>query len=160
MPCSMTQPVLHDQNDIGTLNGGEAVSDDEARAPFHHLSEGFLNLQLGARVNGGGRFVKNQHRRQTEHDARDAQQLLLSLRKLSAGFADDGVVALRKPLDEAVRVAGFGGGDNLLLRRVRLAHGDVLANRTGRKPSVLQDHADILAQILGASGGAFRVRRC
>ena len=25
-------------------------------------SEGFLNLQLGARVNGGGRFVKNQHR--------------------------------------------------------------------------------------------------
>ena len=33
-------PVLHDQNDIGTLNGGETVSDDEARAPLHHLSEG------------------------------------------------------------------------------------------------------------------------
>ena len=46
--------------------------------------EGLLNLQLGARVDGGRRLVENQHRRQAEHHAGDAQQLLLPLRELAA----------------------------------------------------------------------------
>ena len=70
------------------------------------------------------------------------------MRELAARFADDRVVAVRQTLDKAVRVAGLGGGDDFLVCRVRFAHGDVLANRSRREPRVLQNHADVFAQIV------------
>ena len=38
-----------------------------------------LNERLGAGVDRAGRLVENEHRRQAEHDTRDAKKLLLSL---------------------------------------------------------------------------------
>jgi len=43
-------------------------------------------------------------------------------------------------------MAGLGGGDDFLIRRVRLAHGDVLADGSGGEPRILQNHADVFAQ--------------
>ena len=52
---------------------------DEACASLHELIEGFLNLQLGTGIDAGGCLVENQHGRQAEHDAGDAEKLFLAL---------------------------------------------------------------------------------
>ena len=69
--------ALHDQNHVRLADGGQAMRDDEARAARHHRGERLLDLQLGARVDGAGRLVQNQHRRQRQHEPRDAEQLPL-----------------------------------------------------------------------------------
>lgn len=138
--------VLHDENAVGVADRGKAVRYDKARASLHHTGESVLNFQLGARVNGGRRLVEDQHRRQTEHNAGDAEELLLPLRKLVAVFGKQRVIALREPLDEAVGVRGLGSGDNLLVGRIGLAHNDVFADGALHKPCFLKHHSVILPQ--------------
>lgn len=60
------------------------MGDDEARAALHQTVEGLLNFDLRARVDGGRRLVEDEHRRKAEHDARNAQQLLLPLGQAAA----------------------------------------------------------------------------
>ena len=114
---------------------------DEAGAALHHPGEGVLNPQLGAGVDGGGGLVQNQHRRQAQHHAGDAQQLLLALGQHAAVLADDGVIAVGQSADEGVGVGGLRGGDHLLVGGVGLAHDDVLPDGAGLQPGVLQHHA-------------------
>ena len=80
VPCSMTFAVFHHQDpDRRIADRGETVGYDEAGASLHELIKRFLNLQFGTGVDAGGCLIKNQHRRQAEHDAGDAEKLLLSL---------------------------------------------------------------------------------
>ena len=90
-------PVAHHEDDVRVADGGEAVGDDEARSALHEAGERVLHDELGARIDGGGRFVEDQRGREREHYPRDAQKLLLPLGERSAGFAEDGIVALRQP---------------------------------------------------------------
>ena len=53
------------------------MRDDEARAALGQAIHRPLDQKLGARVDGAGRLVQNQHRRVLEHRTRDRQQLLL-----------------------------------------------------------------------------------
>ena len=53
--------VLHYQNEIGVAYGGEAVGNYERGSAFHQKSECGLDLLLGSGIDGGGRFVKDQH---------------------------------------------------------------------------------------------------
>ena len=110
------------------------------------LGKGLLDAHLGAGVDGGGSFVQDQHGRQAEHHAGDAQQLLLALADVAAVLRDDGVVAVRQSADEAVGVGGLGGSHDLVQGGVRLAVGDVLPHRTGPQPGILQHHAVAAAQ--------------
>ena len=71
-------PVLHDKDDVRLADGGQAVGDDEARSALHHSGKRRLNVHLRARVDGACGLVENEHRRQAEHDTRDAKKLLLS----------------------------------------------------------------------------------
>ena len=137
--------VLHNENNIRIHNGGKAVRDDEARAPSHHLGECALNTNFGARVNRGRCLVENEHRRQAEHNARYANKLLLPLRELLAALSDEGVVAVFQPLYEAVGVCRLCRRDNLLVGGVGLAHSDIIPNRRGRQPGVLEHHSVIFA---------------
>ena len=133
--------VLHHQNDVRLADGREAMGDNEARAALHQAVEGLLDLDLRARVDGGRRLVEDEHRRQAEHDARNAQQLLLPLGQAAAILGDRRVIALRQAANEAVRMRGLCRGDDLLVRCVRLAHDDILADGAGLEPGVLQHHA-------------------
>ena len=71
--------LIHDQNHVGCLNGRQAVCYDEAGAPGHQLFKRALDMLLGTGVDRGGGLVQNQHGRQAEHHARDAQELFLPL---------------------------------------------------------------------------------
>ena len=121
---------------------------------MRHDHDGVLVLQLvdqilhgqgGDRVEGGARFVHEQHLRVHGHGARDAQTLLLA-----AGQADARIVqtildlvpqvgATQGPLDQIIRV---GLGD---LAVVELHTGQhVLADGHGReRVRTLEHHADV-----------------
>ena len=83
---------------------------------------------------------------QAQHDPGDAQQLLLPLGEIAAGFTDHRLVALGKALDAAVGVGLFGGGHDLPVGGVGLAQCDILTNGAGLQPGVLEDHADVMPQ--------------
>ena len=142
--------VLHHEDDVGLPDGGKAVCHDEAGAALHHPGKGCLDTHLGAGVDGGGGLVQNQHRRQAEHHAGDAQQLLLALTDVAAVLGDDGVVALGQAADEAVGMGCLGRCHHLVEGGVRLAVGDVLPHGAGPEPGVLQHHAVAAAQ--GSAG--------
>ncbi len=142
----MMWPSFHYKNDVRLADGGEAVGDDEARAAAHQARKRLLDAHLRARVDGGGRLVEDQHRRQAEHHAGNAEQLLLSLRDVAAVFGDNRVVAVGQAADEAVRMGGLGRCKDLLVGGVRLAVGDVLAHGAGPQPCILQHHAVAAAQ--------------
>ena len=80
----MMWPGAHDEYLVGLADGGVAVRDDETRAALHQLREGALYALLGARSMEGRGFVEDQHRRVREHDAGDAEKLLLALRDVAA----------------------------------------------------------------------------
>ena len=139
--------VFHDENGVRFADGGKTVSNDEARSAFHHGCECVLDLHFRTGIDRGGRFVEDQHRRKRQHDARDAEKLLLTLRK-SAVLADLRVVAVRQTLDKAMRVRSLCCRDDLFVRGIGLTHDDVFAYRCGLDPRFLQDHAEAFAQAI------------
>ena len=140
--------VLHDQNHVRLADGRQTMRDDEARAPPHHRGEHLLDLQLGARVDGAGRLVEDQHRRQRQHEPRDAEQLPLSGGESCARVGQGRIIALRQARDEAVGMGGLRRGLDLGLRGLGPGQRDVLAHRAGLEPGVLQDHAEILPEAV------------
>ena len=91
--------ILHHKDDIGLTDGGQAVGHNKAGTALHHAGKSFLDAHLGAGINGGCCFVQDQHRRQAEHHAGNAQQLLLALTDVAAVLGDDGVIALGQAAD-------------------------------------------------------------
>ena len=87
--------VFHDHNKICVFDGIKAVRHDKRGAPAHKLGKRFLNLDLGARVDRGGSLIKYKHWRESKHNARNAQKLLLPLGKLRAVLAEHSVISLR-----------------------------------------------------------------
>ena len=71
--------VAHHEDEVGVSNRREAVRHDERGAALHHAVEGMLDVKLGARIDGRGRLIEDEHRRKCKHDPRDTKQLLLPL---------------------------------------------------------------------------------
>ena len=97
-------PIPHHQNHIRLLNGGQAVRNNKAGPSVHHFGKCPLDLDFGPGVDRRGRFIQNEHGRQTQHYAGNAQKLLLSLGKVPAVFSDNGIVSIGQTLDKAVRM--------------------------------------------------------
>ncbi len=123
--------VLHNEDDVGLADGGQAVGHDEARAALHHPGKGSLDAHFRAGIDGGSCLVQDQHRGQTEHDAGNTEQLLLALTDVAAVLSNDRVVAVGQTADEAVGMGCLGRCKDLLVGGVRLAVGDVLADGAG-----------------------------
>ena len=51
--------VLHDQDQIGVSNRGQAVRDDKARSALHQFIHTPLDKFLGTGIDIGSRFVQN-----------------------------------------------------------------------------------------------------
>ena len=93
-------------------------------------------------------IVEQQDRRLEQHRARDREALALSAGESVAALAEDRVVALRQRHDEIVR-----GGDarrflDLRRRRLGMAEGDVGRDGVGEKKALLENEADVAAQIV------------
>lgn len=96
--------VVEDHDDVGVLDGGESVGDDENGASFHERIHAALDEGFGAGIDGRRCFVENHHWRIADGCAGDGEELALSLAEPGAVASEDGVVTLRQHTDEAVGI--------------------------------------------------------
>ncbi len=111
--------VLHDQDDVGAADGREPVGDDEAGAVGPQPVHGFLDLDLGAGVDGAGGLVEDEDGRVGEEGPGDGQQLLLAGADVVGFLVDERVVPVGERVDEPVDVGGPGRVEDLLLASLR-----------------------------------------
>ena len=158
--------AVEDEDAVRTLDGGEAVRDDEARSALHQADHGLLNADLGAGVDVGGRLVEDQHRNIGKHGARDGQQLLLTLGNARTVIGQHRLIAVGKRFDEGMDLRRLCRRDDLLLGRALLAVGDVVKDRAAEQPRFLQYHgvrraqtvAGDIADIVSVDGDRARLR--
>ena len=72
----------------------------------------------------------------------------MPLRQRSAVLGNIGIIPIRKPLNERMRMARLRRGNHFLVGRVRASHCNVLADRSGSQPCLLQHHTVAGAQTL------------
>ncbi len=112
----------------------------------HRLAQAEPDPRLGGRVDGGGCVVEDEHARVDRERTRDRDPLALAARERDAALADDGVVALRQPLDELVRLGEPCDARHVLVGELGQSEGDVLAHGRGEEERLLRDDADLAAQ--------------
>ena len=98
--------AFEDEDLVGVADGGEAVGDDEARAVFHQMVEGFLDETLGGGVNTGGGFVEDEDRRVFQEGTGDGEALFFAYAEFHATLAELRVKPLGEPPDEILGVRG------------------------------------------------------
>src|SRR5581483_6437063 len=108
---------------------GQAVGDHERGTPGENVAQAELDLLLGGRIHRGGGIVEDQDAWIGEDRARDRQTLALTAGQRETALADEGVVALRKALDESGRLCGTRGALHVLTRGVGTGVGDVVVHR-------------------------------
>jgi len=109
-------PLLHYDDLIRVADGRETVSDDQTGAVAHQLHHSVLDMQLGAGINRGGGFVKNQDLRIAEKCSADGKQLTLALREVRTGGGQHRIIAIGQCGDYLVAVGAFCGFNHLLVR--------------------------------------------
>src|SRR3989338_5120668 len=70
--------VVDHENAVHTLDGGEAMSDDDRRAAFHQVVQTFLDVALGDRIEAARGFVEDQDRAVRQDRAGDGYALALA----------------------------------------------------------------------------------
>jgi hypothetical protein len=122
-------------------------------SPAHQGLERGLHLAFGLRVERGGGLVEDQDRRVLEQRPGDRQALALAAGKAQPALADQGVQAFRQLADEAQRVCGFRGRDDVALGgAVHRAVGDVRVDGIVEQHDLLADERDVAAQAFQRQG--------
>ena len=70
--------MVHDDDEIGIDDGGEAVCDGDDGAVFHQRVKCLLDKMFRGGVERGCRFVENENRRILEQGAGDGETLFLA----------------------------------------------------------------------------------
>ena len=134
--------VVQDHDPVGQVQRGPAVRDDQRGPAAHHLAQRGVDLRLQPRVDGRGGVVEDQQPRVGDQRPGQRHPLPLAAGKGQALLADHGVVALRQPVDELVRLGRPGRRQDLLVGGVGAAVGDVGPDGVGEQEAVLHDQAD------------------
>ena len=131
---------------VGTPHGGEAVGDDDARAPREEPVERRLYPGLGGEVHTAGGLVEDEELGVGQEGVGEGDELALPYREATAPLAHVRLVALGEAADEVVGPDGLRGGDDFFLGGVRAAVADVVADRAGEEEGVLQGDAHVAAE--------------
>ena len=138
--------MVERQDAVGEANRGQAVGDDENRAPCGDLRHVLLDDPLAFIVERARRFVKDQDPRLAQECARNRNALALAAGQAAAAFADDRVVALGQLQDEVVSAGERSRSDHAVDRHAGLGKRDVVADRTVEQNVLLQHDAQLAAQ--------------
>ena len=139
--------VFQGQDAIGTDHAGEAMGENQGGPALHEPIEGFLNHGLALGIHRRQRLVQDQDRRIPQERACNGNPLSLPPGQAHAALTDDRVVPLRQPCDEFVGIGVASGRVELLLRRVRLAHTEVLGHRAVKEVGVLAHERHCATQL-------------
>src|ERR671923_1043776 len=118
-------------------DGREPMRDDQCRPPAHRRAKTDPDARLGRCIDGCGRVVEDQDAGVDGNRARDCEPLTLPARERDPALTNDGVVSLRQPLDELVRLREPRNLLDLLVAEVRRTERDVLAHRCGEEKWIL-----------------------
>ena len=138
--------VVEDQDLVGVQNRADPLGDDEPGLAMLSLGEASLNSRLGFHVDRAGAVVEDQHGWIDEHGAGDRDALLLATGEVHAALTDDGVVAVRKAIDEVVGLSDSGRLAHLGVAGGRSSVANVVANRAAEEHCLLQGNADVRAE--------------
>src|ERR1041385_5271256 len=79
--------LVHDENPVGALDGGEAMRNDQGSAAFHQPRQRLAHAKLGFRVNARRGLVQNQEARVVGQRAGETDELFLAGGKAVAALA-------------------------------------------------------------------------
>ena len=108
--------LVHDEDGVGGLDGGEAVGDEDAGAAGDHAREGEADAVFGVGVDGAGGLVEDEDGGRVGEGAGEADELLLAGGEGGAALADGLVEAGGEGADEVGDVDFFGGVFEVLRR--------------------------------------------
>jgi len=138
--------IVHDDDAVSLLHGGDALGDDNLRRVRDFLGESLADLGIGSGVDRAGGIIQDQHLRRLQQCSGDAETLFLAAGHIGSALFDMGVVAFRHGIDEFLRAGQPAGFFQLLIRGVLIAPAQILRNCSGEQFILLQDHGDRFAQ--------------
>ena len=139
--------LVHDNDLIAILDGGQAVSHDDGGTALHQLVQRILDQRFGLCVDVGGSFVQNQHGRLECQGTCKGQQLTLTGREGCAALDDLMIIAAIQLLDKAVGVDVFGSFHHICIADAFFAQTDVALDIAGKEEHILQHLANVTAQV-------------
>ena len=72
---------VHHDDLVGSLDGRQAVCDDQRGSSFYHAAESIAYFELGFRIDAGRRLIEDQNLRLMRQCARERDELFLPSRK-------------------------------------------------------------------------------
>src|SRR5215210_833813 len=139
-------PVFQNKDASCVADGKEVVRDNDGGASLHQALQRDHHVLARPRIEPRGRLVEDEDRGVTDHGARYGQPLPLPVGEEPSLLSDHRVVPFGQRLYELVGVSGLGSGDDLLLARLELPVGDVLAHGPCEDEGLLQQHRDVLPE--------------
>ena len=102
--------LVHDQDSVGTLDGGEAMRYENGGSPGDHAGEGETDANFGVGVDGGRGFVEDEDAGRVGECARLADELFLARGEGGSAFADGLGKLLREEIADEVAYVDFVAG--------------------------------------------------
>ena len=139
---------MHHANQVGILDGAQAVRNDQRGTVAHEVIEGLLHKVFALGVKGRGGLVENEDGRILENGARYADALPLTARQVAAAVAYVGVKLLFGGHDKVVGIGNLSRLDYFLLRGILHTEGDVVIETVVKQNSLLVHIAHEGAQVV------------
>jgi len=134
--------LVHDQHQIGTTNGAQAMRDNEGGAAFQQREQRGLRALLGQGIHSAGGFIENQERRDSPRRASEANHLPLPQRQARAMLADLGIKAVRDRRDQVEAIELAQRLDHFFSCRSGLGNLDVVQHRGLEQEVLLRNNAE------------------
>ena len=109
---------------------------------FHHSLQPFLDEQLAAGIDIGGRLVENHDRRMVETRSGDTEELSLPFGEIAAVIIKHRLIALGRTADEGISVRSDTGIFHFFLRRMSPDITDIVEDGIGEKMGILGHHGE------------------
>ena len=120
---------FEDDDNIRSPDRFDPMRDHHGRSPQEQAIEGHQYRLLGLSIETSRWLVEDHNRRILDQRARDRQSLPLTAGQGHAPLMDDGPVTVREGNDEVVDVGVPGSPGDVLVGGIRIAIGNVVADR-------------------------------
>src|SRR5713101_5551189 len=138
--------VVHDNDSIDAMDGGEAMRNDDRRPPFREIVQCLTNLDLGLRVDIGCGLIEHDDRRVLQDHTGYRYTLPLSDGELDAALSDPGIVPVRKSHDKVMRTGHLRRRLNLVLPGHEVTVQNILSHRAIEQEWLLLNQPDLTSK--------------